>query len=89
VQVEVSQAKDSVRISVSDHGIGIAKERKEYIFDRFERAVSHSNISGLGLGLYISKQIVDAHGGNIELKTELGEGSTFTVELPKMGKENL
>ena len=82
VEVTVSALESGAVISVTDSGMGIAKEKQAQIFDRFERAISHKNISGLGLGLYISKQIVDAHGGYIELKSELGKGSTFTVELP-------
>jgi two-component system CheB/CheR fusion protein len=82
VRIELYRAQHSVKISVSDNGIGIAKEKQQHIFNRFERAVSLSNISGLGLGLYITKQIVDAHGGNIELISALGKGSKFTVELP-------
>jgi signal transduction histidine kinase len=50
----------------------------------FERAVTEKSISGLGLGLYISRQIVEAHGGKIEVSIEMGQGSTFTVELPLM-----
>ena len=69
-------------ISVTDQGMGIAADKQPRIFDRFERAISHRSISGLGLGLYISKQIVNAHGGDILLRSRLGEGSCFTVQLP-------
>ena len=58
------------------------KKSQEKIFERFERAISSSNISGLGLGLYIAKQIIETHGGRITLASELGHGSVFTVELP-------
>ena len=56
------------------------------IFDRFERAVSSREISGLGLGLYIVKQIVQFHGGHIDVQSELGKGSSFTVTLPLLGQ---
>lgn len=70
-------------ISVTDHGIGIAKENTEKIFDRFERAgMSANEVSGLGLGLFITSQIVKAHGGHIKVISELGKGSTFVVKLP-------
>jgi len=70
------------RLEVQDHGRGIAPENHERIFERFERAVSASEISGLGLGLYISKQIVSMHGGTMSAESELGEGATFRVDLP-------
>jgi light-regulated signal transduction histidine kinase (bacteriophytochrome) len=67
------------------HGLGIAPEFVERIFDRFdrfERAISARNISGLGLGLYTARQIVEAHHGRVTVKSELGQGSVFTVNLP-------
>ena len=69
-------------LSVRDHGIGIAKENQERIFNRFERAISANSISGLGLGLYIVRQILDAHQGSIRVESELKQGSNFIVELP-------
>jgi signal transduction histidine kinase len=69
-------------LSVSDRGIGIAPEDQERIFGRFERAVSASSVGGLGLGLYIVKKIVEAHGGRITVQSALGQGSTFSVTLP-------
>lgn len=72
---------EDVRIDVQDHGIGIAKEHQERIFQRFERAVSNG-IAGLGLGLYISRQIVLKHQGQIELKSAPGEGTTFSIIIP-------
>jgi len=72
----------SFHLSVRDYGLGIAKEKQASIFGRFERAVSHQYISGLGLGLFISKQIADAHQGSIFVESAEGVGSTFTFELP-------
>lgn len=68
-------------VMVKDHGIGIHLEDQTKIFKRFERAVSRE-FSGLGLGLYISNQIMQAHSGTIVVESELGKGSIFTVQLP-------
>ncbi|WP_240360026.1 GAF domain-containing protein [Pyxidicoccus caerfyrddinensis] len=72
-----------VRLSVRDEGIGIAAEDLARVFGRFERAVSERHYGGLGLGLYISRQIVDAMGGRIEVESRPGAGSIFTVRLPR------
>jgi signal transduction histidine kinase len=72
-------------IEVSDRGIGIAPEHQDRIFERFERAVSSRNYAGLGLGLWIVRRIVEAHGGAIRVRSTPGEGSTFSVELPLAG----
>jgi signal transduction histidine kinase len=84
VEVRVWPADEGANISVTDHGMGIAIKEQSRIFDRFERAISHNNISGLGLGLYITRQIVDGHGGKVRVESAPGQGSTFTVELPKI-----
>jgi signal transduction histidine kinase len=68
---------------VTDHGIGIARERLPFIFDRFERAVSARQYGGLGLGLYIARSIVTAHGGNIDVDSIAGQRTSFTVSLPR------
>jgi PAS domain S-box-containing protein len=71
-------------LSVEDHGIGIPPDQQKRVFGRFERAVSHRHYGGLGLGLYICRQIVEAHGGSIGLTSTDGTGTTFTVTLPQM-----
>jgi signal transduction histidine kinase len=81
IDVEVVQNARHARITVRDRGIGIPADQQERIFERFERAAS-LNFGGLGLGLYIVRQIVEAHGGSIRVKSGLGAGSTFIVELP-------
>ncbi len=71
------------RIRVADRGIGIAAEHQLRVFERFERAVPAQHFGGLGLGLYIVRQIVEAHGGEIGVESTPGAGATFTVDLPR------
>jgi len=82
VEVRVDAGDDQARLVVKDHGIGIPQEGLRRIFGKFERAVSDRNYGGLGLGLFIAKQIVDAHRGSITVESQPGKGATFTVELP-------
>lgn len=82
IEVTVKTDGKNAILSVRDNGIGIAAQDQERIFNRFERAVSVKQYGGLGLGLYITHEIVTAHGGQIRVQSELGKGSTFTVELP-------
>jgi signal transduction histidine kinase len=82
IEVEVVQTAGALQVRVRDHGIGIAKENQSRVFERFERAVSSRDFGGLGLGLFITKQIVEAHGGTIHVESELGEGSLFWIEIP-------
>ena len=67
---------------VRDHGGGIAKKDQERIFERFERAISSNEVSGMGLGLFIARRITELHGGRIEVESELGQGAVFRVWLP-------
>jgi signal transduction histidine kinase len=82
VQVTVRPADGRARLEVADRGIGIAADDQARIFGRFERAVSGRAYGGLGLGLWIVRRIVEAHGGTISLTSTPGEGSSFVVELP-------
>lgn len=84
VHVRVSTTGDVAVIEVRDRGQGIAPDDQRRVFDRFERAATRSQ-TGMGLGLWIAKQIVEAHGGTISLTSEVGVGSTFRVELPLSG----
>jgi signal transduction histidine kinase len=70
-------------LQVHDHGIGVAEADQRHIFERFERAVSSQNYGGLGLGLYIVKRIVEAHGGTIRVESTPGAGASFLVDLPR------
>ena len=83
ITVDVSADASLVRLRVRDRGIGIDPADQERIFGRFERAVPMHHFGGLGLGLYIAREIVEAHGGNIQLSSEPGAGTTVTVELPR------
>jgi PAS domain S-box-containing protein len=82
VEVMVGREGDQAVVVVRDRGIGIADEEQQRIFDRFARAVSERNFGGLGLGLFIVGQIVAAHGGTIDVKSKINDGSTFTVRIP-------
>ncbi|MDC0742749.1 ATP-binding sensor histidine kinase [Polyangium mundeleinium] len=73
------------RIVVEDHGIGIDPARQERIFECFERAASE-NYGGLGLGLYLSRRIAEAHGGTLQVQSQPGVGASFTLELPRVGR---
>ncbi|HYF50787.1 MAG TPA: GAF domain-containing sensor histidine kinase, partial [Planctomycetota bacterium] len=83
IEIVVEDLPATARLTVRDHGIGIAPENHQRIFGRFERAASARHFGGLGLGLYIVKQILDATGGNIHVSSTPGDGSTFVVDLPK------
>ena len=84
IEVAVMIDGDRIRTSVSDNGIGIPKDEIPQLFERFHRArnVSSRYYGGLGLGLYISRAIVEAHLGVIEVVSEEGKGSTFTISFP-------
>ena len=81
VKVEVEEHR--VKLMVIDQGRGIAQRDSERIFEQFERAIAYHEVSGLGLGLYITRQIILAHNGSIQVASEVGKGTTFTVTLPK------
>lgn len=83
ISIKATLEGETVKVAVQDHGIGIAYEDQARIFERFERAVSGRHFGGLGLGLYIVGQVLAAHNGKIDVKSEPGVGSTFTVELPQ------
>jgi signal transduction histidine kinase len=82
VTISVSADATSARLTVADRGIGIAPEHVERIFGRFERAVAAKEYGGVGLGLSIARDIVEALGGTLGVVSEPGAGATFTVELP-------
>jgi signal transduction histidine kinase len=83
IEVRVRGNDHHVVLEVRDHGIGIDPADHARIFERFERAVSSRHFGGFGLGLWISRKVVEAHGGRISLTSEPGTGSTFSVVLPR------
>ena len=87
IRVELSQLPGAAAIRVSDEGVGIAPEDRTRVFEQFVRVGDRLRTPGLGLGLYITKQLVEAHGGTISVESALGEGSTFTVALPAPSAE--
>lgn len=82
VGVTVSGQSGQAVVTIRDYGIGISDADQKRLFKRFERAISMEHFGGLGVGLYIARQIVEAHGGHLRLRSTAGEGATFTVELP-------
>ncbi|MCP3136193.1 PAS domain-containing sensor histidine kinase [Pyxidicoccus xibeiensis] len=84
IRVELHKRGELALLSVSDPGIGIPPDQQKLLFDRYFRArnVSSRSYGGLGLGLYISRDIVERHGGRIWVESEVGRGSTFYVALP-------
>jgi signal transduction histidine kinase len=86
VYLTVTGTRSHIHIEVMDKGIGISGSDIDRIFKPFERAVSDKHFGGLGLGLYITKQIVDRHNGKISVESKPGEGTTFLVTLPLQAK---
>lgn len=85
VHVSLRQRPGAAVIQVRDEGVGIAPEDVQRVFEQFVRVGERTRVPGLGLGLYITRQLVEAHGGTIAVESTLGEGSTFTVALPTAG----
>jgi signal transduction histidine kinase len=87
VHLQVRELEDTVALTVKDQGIGIAPADQARIFNRFERAAGAETSDGLGLGLFIVKEIVSAHGGTISVESQPGHGATFEVRLPRRRTE--
>lgn len=82
IVVQAKKGEKTAKLVIRDFGIGITKKDQERIFQRFERAVPITTYGGLGLGLFIVRQIIAAHDGSIRVESEPEKGATFTVELP-------
>jgi PAS domain S-box-containing protein len=83
IEVTVEERGPIARLSVRDHGIGIAPEDQLHLFDRFERVKTASDLEGFGVGLWIVQRAVEAHGGTVRVRSAPGAGSTFIVEIPR------
>ncbi|MFO0704264.1 MAG: ATP-binding protein [Patescibacteria group bacterium] len=87
IRLKLEKVDNFAKVSVSDNGKGITKEDMERLFKKFGRlehelSVYSSSATGVGLGLYISKQLIELHGGQISVDSEIGKGSTFSFTLP-------
>lgn len=91
IKVRLAQKENNIVLEVTDEGMGISKEDLPHLFEKFYRVSNHTTkgIAGTGLGLFISKGIVELHGGKISVESEKGKGSTFKVELPIATKEEI
>ena len=89
IEIDVRIESDEAVVQVTDHGIGIEIEQQKRIFERFERAVSSRDFGGFGLGLWITRQIVEASGGRIVVDSQPGNGACFTVRLPLSAERTL
>ncbi|MDQ3337566.1 MAG: GAF domain-containing sensor histidine kinase, partial [Myxococcota bacterium] len=83
IEIVVEATDDRARLAVTDRGIGIAAEDLSRIFDRFERVRSAANVGGLGLGLFLARQVIVAHGGTLEVKSRPGVATSFVIDLPR------
>jgi signal transduction histidine kinase len=86
IVVRVEATGDQARLSVADQGPGIPADALPRLFERFYRGQHTAGDPGLGLGLYISRMLVEAHGGAIRAASRPGAGSIFTVTLPRLGR---
>ena len=87
IEISARQQDTEVVVSVRDHGQGIPLDALPHLFELFYRAEKGRKAEGLGLGLYITRKLVEAHGGRIWAESEAGKGSTFAFTLTIMGDE--
>jgi signal transduction histidine kinase len=85
VDVALAAGREALRLSVRDRGPGIAPDDLPRLFRRYWRGTSAGRSDGLGLGLFITRKLVEAHGWRIEVTSELGRGTTFTIVIPLNG----
>jgi signal transduction histidine kinase len=84
IRIETREINERVELAISDQGIGMTDEEKQNLFTRFYRAKNDTTtrVTGTGLGLYLSKYFIEAHGGTVYVESEVGQGSTFRISLP-------
>lgn len=82
VDVQLSVENGNVVVAVTDFGQGVPEEKIPHLFERYFRADDSKKIEGLGLGLFLSKQIINAHDGRVWIKSKINEGSTFYFSIP-------
>jgi len=83
VHITLESSPSEVSVQVKDEGMGMSRDQQEKVFARFYQVEGTSKMAGLGLGLYLSKEIIDRHGGHIGVNSQLGEGSTFYFSIPR------
>jgi signal transduction histidine kinase len=83
VEIRAEASDGAVTLTVTDHGGGVPREHRERIFGKFERLPSQTRVPGLGLGLWLVRQFVEAMGGHIEVRSAEGQGASFVVTLPR------
>src|SRR5207249_10538132 len=90
IRVDLAQpTKDTIEIAVTDRGIGIAPEHRSRIFERFYRAHGAYHLAGIGLGLYITRQIVELHGGQVHAEFPDEGGTRFVIQLSSKPSSSL
>jgi signal transduction histidine kinase len=82
VDIVLAREGEQVRLEVKDHGIGISAENQARIFGRFEQVMTGQQRTGFGVGLWLARALIEAHGGSISVHSVPGQGSAFTVRLP-------
>jgi signal transduction histidine kinase len=87
VSVAVDRGVEDAKVSVSDEGPGISAEGQRHVFDVYHRESTAHGLPGDGIGLHLARQVVEGHGGRLTVRSELGAGATFLVELPLSADE--
>lgn len=84
ISIRVSEKQNDLQVCIADNGPGISQEDQAQVFDKFFVVADRRGLSGLGLGLYIAREMIDLHKGRLWVESQVGQGSTFCFEVPKM-----
>jgi len=87
IDISVRETPASVQVCITDNGPGIPEEEQSRVFEKFYVVTDNRGLSGIGLGLYIARQLIELHGGRIWVESQVGEGSTFCFTVPKTTRE--